>query len=161
MGLTSNPNRMVAALTPVVFAPLAGAISVLAAKYFPGVDIPSGSVEAIFIAGATIAFAKAGLWLKGWQEYEKRDADADAATDAGGGIHLDDAPDLGDEPDLDSGPDLEGDPDLDDGPDLDSGPDLDDEPDPDDVADLDDEDDLDDDPDLDDEPEPVATGQEA
>ena len=32
MGLTSNPNRMVAALTPVVFAPLAGAISVLAAR---------------------------------------------------------------------------------------------------------------------------------
>ena len=43
-----------------------------AAKYVPGVDIDTGSVEAIFIAGATIAFAKAGLWLKGWQDYEKR-----------------------------------------------------------------------------------------
>jgi hypothetical protein len=122
MGLTSNPNRLVAALTPVVFAPLAGAISVLAAKYFPGVDIPSGSVEAIFIAGATIAFAKAGLWLKGWQEYEKRTVDA--APDAGGGIHLDDAPDL------DDGPDLDDDPDPDDGPDFDDEPDLDDEPEP-------------------------------
>jgi len=142
MGLTSNPNRLVAALTPVVFAPLAGAISVLAAKYFPGVDIPSGSVEAIFIAGATIAFAKAALWLKGWQEYEKRDADA--APDAGGGIHVDDdQPDLGDEPDLTAEPDLDGEPEL--------GDEL----------DLDDEPDFDDEPDLDEEPEPVAAGNEA
>jgi hypothetical protein len=129
MGLTSNPNRLVAALTPVVFAPLAGAITVLAAKYFPGVDIPAGSVEAIFIAGATIAFAKAALWLKGWQEYEKRNADA--PSDAGGGIHVDDEPDLGDEPDFD------------------------------DETDLDDEPDFDDEPDLDEEPEPVAAGNEA
>jgi hypothetical protein len=115
MVLTSKPNRMVAALTPVVFAPLAGAISVLAAKYFPGVDIPSGSVEAIFIAGATIAFAKAGLWLKGWQEYEKREGDM--APDAGGeidlGDDLDDAPDIGDGPDLDEEPDLDDEPELD------------------------------------------------
>jgi hypothetical protein len=141
MGLTSNPNRMVAALTPVVFAPLAGAISVLAAKYFPGVDIPSGSVEAIFIAGATIAFAKAGLWLKGWQEYEKRSVDV--APDAGGGVHVDDEPDLGDEPDPGAEPDLDGEPEL--------GDEL----------DLDDEPDFDDEPDLDEEPEPVAAGNEA
>jgi hypothetical protein len=138
MGLTSNPNRLVAALTPVVFAPLAGAISVLAAKYFPGVDIPSGSVEAIFIAGATIAFAKAGLWLKGWQEYEKRE------VDAGGGIHVDDTPDLEDEPGLDAEPDLGDEPDLGADPDPDDEPDFED----------------DDDPDLDDEPEPVAAGHE-
>lgn len=141
MGLTSNPNRMVAALTPVVFAPLAGAIAVLAAKYFPGVDIPAGSVEAIFIAGATIAFAKAGLWLRGWQEYEKRNADV--ASDAGGGIHVDDEPDLGDEPDLAAEPNLDGEPEL--------GDEL----------DLDDEPDFDDEPDLDEEPEPVAAGNEA
>jgi hypothetical protein len=140
MGLTSNPNRMVAALTPVVFAPLAGAISVLAAKYFPGVDIPSGSVEAIFIAGATIAFAKAGLWLKGWQEYEKRELDM--APDAGGEIDLDDAPDLGEGAEPDAGPDLDHEPDVDDDPDLEDDPDLDDEP------------------DFDDEPEPVAAGHE-
>jgi hypothetical protein len=140
MGLTSNPNRMVAALTPVVFAPLAGAISVLAAKYFPGVDIPSGSVEAIFIAGATIAFAKAGLWLKGWQEYEKRELDV--APDAGGEIDLDDAPDLGEGAEPDAGPDLDHEPDVDDDPDLEDDPDLDDEP------------------DFDDEPEPVAAGHE-
>jgi hypothetical protein len=147
MGLTSNPNRMVAALTPVIFAPLAGAISVLAAKYFPGVDIPAGSVEAIFIAGATIAFAKAALWLKGWQEYEKRNVDG--ATDAGGGIHVDDEPDLGAEPDLGEEPDLAGEPEL--GDDLDH----------DDESDLDDEPDFDDEPDLDEEPEPVAAGNEA
>jgi hypothetical protein len=142
MGLTSNPNRLVAALTPVVFAPLAGAISVLAAKYFPGVDIPSGSVEAIFIAGATIAFAKAGLWLKGWQEYEKREVDA--APDAGGGIHVDDTPDLEDEPGPDAEPDLGDDPDVGDEPDVDDEPDF----------------EEDDDPDLDHEPEPVAAGHE-
>jgi hypothetical protein len=140
MGLTSNPNRLVATLTPVVFAPLAGAISVLAAKYFPGVDIPSGSVEAIFIAGATIAFAKAGLWLKGWQEYEKREVDM--GTDAGGGIDVDDAPDLGEGAEPDDGPDLDHEPDIDDDSDLEDDPDLDDEP------------------DFDDEPEPVAAGHE-
>ena len=59
--ITSNPNRMVTLLTPLVFAPIAGSISVLAARYMPGVDIDKGSVEAIVIAGATIAFAKAGL----------------------------------------------------------------------------------------------------
>jgi hypothetical protein len=76
------PNRAVAILTPLVFAPLAGAISVLIARY--GVDIDSSSLQAVFIAGATIAFAKAGIWLKGWQEHEKRLADPapDAPDDA-------------------------------------------------------------------------------
>ena len=71
--MTIAPNRAVALLTPLVFAPLAGTVSVLAAKYIPGVDVDSGSVEAIFITGATIAFAKAGIWLKGWQDHEKRE----------------------------------------------------------------------------------------
>jgi hypothetical protein len=60
----------------LIFAPLAGSISVLAARYLPGVDIDQGSLQAIFIAGATIAFGKAALWLKGWQDWEKREADA-------------------------------------------------------------------------------------
>jgi hypothetical protein len=64
-------NQLVAALTPVVFAPLAGAISVFAAQH-AGVDIDASSLQAVFIAGATIALAKAALWLRGWQEYEKR-----------------------------------------------------------------------------------------
>lgn len=66
-----NPNRTVAALTPLVFAPAAGAISALAGKY--GLDLDGGELSAIFVAGATIAFAKAGLWMKGWQDYEKRE----------------------------------------------------------------------------------------
>jgi hypothetical protein len=88
-----TPNRAVAVLTPLVFAPLAGAVSVLIAKYAPGVDIDSGSLEAIFIAGATIAFAKAGLWLKGWQEHEKRQGALPAEPDP--------------EPDFDEGLDVE------------------------------------------------------
>lgn len=73
--MTSSPNRLVAMLTPIVFAPLAGSIAVLAARYFPGVDVDQGSLQAIFIAGATIAFGKAALWLKGWQDWEKREAE--------------------------------------------------------------------------------------
>jgi hypothetical protein len=74
--MTITPGRLVALLTPILFAPLAGSISVLAARYLPGVDIDQGSLQAIFIAGATIAFGKAALWLKGWQDWEKREADA-------------------------------------------------------------------------------------
>jgi hypothetical protein len=70
------PNRAVAFLTPLVFAPVAGAISVWAAQY-AGVDIDEQSLQAVFIAGAGIAFAKAGLWLKGWQDWEKNDAATD------------------------------------------------------------------------------------
>ncbi len=74
--MTITPGRLVAFLTPVIFAPLAGSISVLAARHLPGVDIDQGSLQAIFITGATIAFGKAALWLKGWQDWEKRQADA-------------------------------------------------------------------------------------
>jgi len=116
--MSITPNRAVAFLTPLVFAPLAGAISVFVAKHFPGVDIPAGHVEAIFVAGAAIAFGKAGLWLKGWQEYERREANAHddllddlalepAATD---GDQADEAT-LADGPDLDD-EDLDGDDDL-------------------------------------------------
>ncbi|MGZ6644695.1 MAG: hypothetical protein ACXVFT_23060 [Solirubrobacteraceae bacterium] len=74
--MTITPGRLVALLTPLIFAPLAGSISVLAARYLPGVDIDQGSLQAIFITGATIAFGKAAIWLKGWQDWEKREADA-------------------------------------------------------------------------------------
>lgn len=89
------PNRTVAALTPLVFAPLAGAISVAAAKYAPGVTIDEGSLEAIFIAGATIAFGNAGLWTKGWQAQEQRDAEllGAAGSDTGDASFADDMPD--------------------------------------------------------------------
>ena len=87
------PNRVVALLTPLVFAPLAGSISVLVAHY--GLNIDSDSLQAIFITGATVAFGKSALWLKGWQDHERR---ADAPADAPGG-----AADL--EPDLEPDPD--------------------------------------------------------
>ncbi len=74
--MTITPGRLVAILTPLLFAPLAGSICVLAARYLPGVDIDQGRLQAIFITGATIAFGKAALWLKGWQDWEKREADA-------------------------------------------------------------------------------------
>ena len=70
-----SPNRLVAVLTPLVFAPLAGAVAVLAAEHLPGLDIDSDQLQQIFIAGALIAFGKAGLWLKGWQDWEKRQAE--------------------------------------------------------------------------------------
>jgi hypothetical protein len=63
-------NRAVAVLTPAVFAPLAGAISVFAAKQAK-MNIDPEQLTAIFIAGATIAFGKSALWLKGWQDFEK------------------------------------------------------------------------------------------
>ena len=131
--MTIAPNRAVAVLTPLVFAPLAGALSVLAAKYLPGVDIDSGALEGIFIAGATIAFAKAGLWLKGWQDHEKREEGAAFAASLEGA----------DEPDLEVDPD-----DLDP---LDES-----ELDDDELFDADDEPDLDDD--LAEPAEPVTAG---
>ena len=78
--MNTSPNRMVAIATPLVFAPLAGAITALAAKHAPGLEIDEGQLEAIFIAGATIALAKSGLWLKGWQDYEKREQAGRAAV---------------------------------------------------------------------------------
>ncbi len=65
-----SPNRLVTVLTPLVFAPLAGTVSALAAKHL-GTDLDDAQVQQVFIAGALIAFAKAGLWLKGWQDWEK------------------------------------------------------------------------------------------
>ena len=99
--MTITPGRLVAILTPVLFAPLAGSICVLAARYLPGVDIDQGRLQAIFITGATIAFGKAALWLKGWQDWEKRQADApsdivdlpvdDGKVDADAGLAQDSA----------------------------------------------------------------------
>ena len=84
------PNRVVALLTPLVFAPLAGSISVLVARY--GLDIDSDSLQAIFIAGTTVAFGKAALWLKGWQDHERHAAEP--AGDPSGAADLE--PDLQD-----------------------------------------------------------------
>jgi hypothetical protein len=78
--MNTSPNRVVTIATPLVFAPLAGTITALAAKYAPGLDIEQGQLEAVFIAGATIAFAKSGLWLRGWQKDEERQFAAQIAA---------------------------------------------------------------------------------
>ena len=75
------PNRIVALLTPLVFAPLAGAIAAWVAENLPGVEVSSGALEEIFIAGALIALAPAAQWLHGWQKWETREAEAAAAAD--------------------------------------------------------------------------------
>jgi hypothetical protein len=75
-----SPNRIVAFLTPLVFAPLAGVISTWAAENLPGVQISQSAMEEIFVAGALIALAPALQWLYGWQKHEARKADALAAA---------------------------------------------------------------------------------
>ena len=111
MGIPTN--RLVAILTPLVFAPLAGWISVVAADHIPGLNIDSDQLQQVFIAGALIAFGKAGLWLKGWQDFEKvqaavpeevaNDISLSGTIDPGAGAPVvDDAPTLADvDPDPD------------------------------------------------------------
>jgi hypothetical protein len=75
-----KPNRIVAVLTPLVFAPLAGAIATWVAENFPGVEVSQSALEEIFIAGALIALAPAAQWLHGWQKFEAREAEAENAV---------------------------------------------------------------------------------
>lgn len=70
-----SPNRIVAMLTPLVFAPLAGASAAWLSQHFPGVDVDKDSLQQIFIAGALIALAPAAQWLHGWQKHEARQAE--------------------------------------------------------------------------------------
>jgi hypothetical protein len=70
-----SPNRIVALYTPLIFAPLAGGVSVWIAGYFPGVDIPSSRLADVFIAGALIAALMAVQWVHGWQKAEARAAE--------------------------------------------------------------------------------------
>jgi hypothetical protein len=76
-------NRIVALLTPLVFAPLAGVISTWAANNLPGVTLPPDKIEEVFIAGALIALAPAAQWLHGWQKYEARQDEALLAASTG------------------------------------------------------------------------------
>jgi hypothetical protein len=69
-----SPNRVVAVATPLVFAPLAGAVTAWLAEHFPGFNVQQSALEEIFIAGALIALAPAAQWLHGWQKYEARQA---------------------------------------------------------------------------------------
>jgi hypothetical protein len=76
-----TPNRVVAFLTPTVFAPAAGFASSWIAAHVPGTHISSSDLQAIFIAGALIALAPAAQWLHGWQKYEARESDAEHAVE--------------------------------------------------------------------------------
>ena len=75
-----TPNRIVAFLTPIAFAPLAGAISAWVAENAPGLDLSEERLTSIFIAGALVALAPALQWLHGWQKYEQREAEAEQAV---------------------------------------------------------------------------------
>jgi hypothetical protein len=70
-----TPNRVVAVFTPLVFAPLAGAVAAWLAEHFPGFNVDQNALEEIFIAGALIALAPAAQWLHGWQKFEARQAE--------------------------------------------------------------------------------------
>jgi hypothetical protein len=69
-------NRLVVLLTPLVFAPLAGFISLQLAKL--GVHMDTNTVQgavvsgAVFLGGVAVAFLKSKKWLQGWQDWEKR-----------------------------------------------------------------------------------------
>jgi hypothetical protein len=76
-----SPNRVVALLTPLVFAPLAGAAAAWLAKHAPGVEVSKDDLQEIFIGGALIALAPAAQWLHGWQNYEARQAEAEQAVE--------------------------------------------------------------------------------
>lgn len=76
-----SPNRAVALLTPLVFAPLAGAVAAWLAKHFPALGISKDDLQEVFIGGALIALAPAAQWLHGWQKHEARQAEAEQALE--------------------------------------------------------------------------------
>jgi hypothetical protein len=76
-----SPNRIVAVLTPLVFAPLAGAIATWIANNVPGAEVPARNLEEVFIGGALIGLAPAAQWLHGWQKYEARRAEEETAIE--------------------------------------------------------------------------------
>lgn len=76
---TWTAGRIVALLTPILFVPLAGFITLQAGKY--GIDLnDQQSIDAIlkvalFAIGGLIAWAKSSQWQKGWREWELKELD--------------------------------------------------------------------------------------
>ena len=77
-----SPNRVVAFLTPLAFAPLAGGVSAWLANHVPGAEVSQGQLQEIFIAGALVALAPAAQWLHGWQKYETQQAEREQMVEA-------------------------------------------------------------------------------
>jgi hypothetical protein len=44
------------------------------------VEVPQSALEEVFIGGALIALAPAAQWLHGWQKWEAKQADTEAAV---------------------------------------------------------------------------------
>lgn len=68
-------NRVVALLTPLVFAPVAAVVTGWLGQHFPGLGhLDPTQLVALEIAGFTGAVAAAVKWLHGWQKHEARNA---------------------------------------------------------------------------------------
>lgn len=69
------PNRVVVLLTPVLFVPVAGWVTVKAAQL--GLNLDHDQVVGAFVAGGLAAITMAYKFLSGWQAYEAQIADPD------------------------------------------------------------------------------------
>ena len=91
------PNRIVALFTPVIALAAAGAATWLADNV--GLNVSSGELQAVFIAGLLAVLAPAAQWLHGFQKFEAHQetldhealaADEQAAADASAVVDEDD-----------------------------------------------------------------------
>jgi hypothetical protein len=133
-----TPNRVVAVVTPLLFAPLAGAVAAWLAEHFPGFQVDQKALEEIFIAGALIALAPAIQWLHGWQKFEAREAalERDLAL-ADGAVGVEGSADPGEPGDVDEPTDVDESTGLDDAADLEELAELDELADLEELAELD------------------------
>ena len=69
------PNRIVALFTPVIAVAAGGAAAWLADNV--GLDVSSGELQAVFIAGLAAVLAPAAQWLHGFQKFEAHQQDLD------------------------------------------------------------------------------------
>lgn len=67
------PNRVVVLLTPILFVPAAGWVTVKAAQL--GLTLDNDQVVGAFVAGGLAAITMAYKFLTGWQAYEAQIAD--------------------------------------------------------------------------------------
>lgn len=70
-------NRVVAALTPILFVPASGWIATKAADL--GFNLTSDQFLAVFVVGAGAAVTAAYKWLDGWQQFKRAQYETDRA----------------------------------------------------------------------------------